>query len=282
MPPAGSPQSRLVSLFGAQPLSPSHRRIARHLVDHAPDSVFLSSLALAAEVGVSQPSVTRFARALGFDGYTELQAHLRSLMVSSGTAVHTAPPNVYQQAVREAIHTLEALDDHLAGAGDIAALGRHLARSDPLVVLSVRASAPAASYFAYYAARVHSQVRLLTAGGSAMLDGLGQARHSGGEWVLCFLLSRHPAEMLTALRFARDLGFRVATVTDRSTAAVRDLSEVVLPAALGTRLAFSTHAAPIVLAGLLLEAICKAAPKRSRERLEDHERMVAEHRIFLS
>jgi DNA-binding MurR/RpiR family transcriptional regulator len=282
MPPAGSPQSRLVSLFGAQPLSPSHRRIARHLIDHAPDSVFLSSLALAAEVGVSQPSVTRFARALGFDGYTELQAHLRSLMVSSGTAAHRARPNVYQQAVREAIHTLEALDDHLAGAGDIAALGRHLARSDPLVVLSVRASAPAASYFAYYAARVHSQVRLLTAGGSAMLDGLGQARHGGGEWVLCFLLSRHPAEMLTALRFARDLGFRVATVTARSTAAVRDLSEVVLPAAVGTRLAFSTYAAPMVLAGVLLEAICQAAPKRSRARLDDHERMVAEHRIFLS
>jgi DNA-binding MurR/RpiR family transcriptional regulator len=250
-------------------------------VDRAPDSVFLSSIALAAQAGVSQPSVSRFARALGFHGYTELQAEMRGLMVDGGARRQGAAANADQQAVRESIHNLEALESFLADSDQIAALGRELARSDPLVVLSVRASAPAASYFAYYAARVHSDVRLLTVGGSAILDGLSQARQGGGRWILCFLLSRHPVEMLTALRFARELDFRVATVADRVTASVRELSDIVLPAAVGTRLVFNTYAAPMVLAGVLLEALCQAAPRRTRERLEQHERMVSEQRVFL-
>lgn len=277
-----SPQSRLLGLFGARHLSPSHQVLARHLVQHAPESVFLSSVALAAEAGVSQPTVTRFARALGFDGYTELQAHLRSLMVGGDAGDRAAKPaNAYQAAVRESIHNLEALGAFVAGTEDIATLGRNLARSDPLVVLSVRGSAPAASYFAYYAARIHSQVRLLSVGGSAILDGLAQARHrGGGQWILCFMLGRHPTEMVTALRFARDLDFRIATVTDRATRAARDLSDVILPAAVGSRLAFTTYAAPTLLAGILLQAMYDATPRRSRERLEQHQRLLAAQRIF--
>jgi DNA-binding MurR/RpiR family transcriptional regulator len=272
----------VLGVIGSRHLSPSHRRIARELVDGAPDAVFLSSIELAARAGVSQPTVTRFARALDFDGYTELQSHLRALMVDSHGNARTATANVYQRAAREGIHGLEALESLLEQPDSVVALGRELARTDPLVVLSVGASAPAASYFAYYAARVHPDVRLLPAGGSAVLDGLAQAHHSGGRWVLCFLLSRHPVEVLTGLRFARDLGYHVAVVTDQASDMVRDLSDVVLPVAVGSGLVFNTYAAPMVLAGVLLHAMCEAAPRRTRERLDHHEHMVAAHRVFHS
>jgi DNA-binding MurR/RpiR family transcriptional regulator len=277
---AASPQSRLLGVFGSHHLSPSHRRIARELVDGAPESVFLSSIELAARAGVSQPTVTRFARALDFDGYTELQSHLRSLMVDPHGRSGAAPGNVYQRAVRESVHGLEALDALLEQPDTVVELGRELARTDPLVVLSVRASAPAASYFAYYAARVHPDVRLLAAGGSAILDGLAQAHHSGARWLLCFLLSRQSVEVLTGLRYARDLGYRVAVITDQASDMVRDLSDVVLPVAIGSGLVFNTYAAPMVLAGALLHAMCEAEPRRTRERLDRHEHMVATQRVF--
>jgi DNA-binding MurR/RpiR family transcriptional regulator len=277
-----SPQSRLLGVFGSRHLSPSHQRIARELVDGAPDSVFLSSIELAARSGVSQPTVTRFARALDFDGYTELQSHLRSLMVDPHIGAGVGPGNVYQRAVRESIHGLEALDALLEQPDAVVALGRELARTDPLVVLSVRASAPAATYFVYYASRVHPNVRLLAAGGSAILDGLAQAHHSGARWLLCFLLSRQPVEVLTGLRFAHDLGYRIAVITDRASDSVRDLSDVVLPVAIGSGLVFNTYAAPMVLAGVVLQAMCEAAPRRTRERLDRHEHMVTAQRVFHS
>jgi hypothetical protein len=45
----------LLALVGGRRLSPAQRRIAQYLLDHMPDSAFLSSVALAQRAGVSQP-----------------------------------------------------------------------------------------------------------------------------------------------------------------------------------------------------------------------------------
>ena len=69
---------RLLKLFEAHRLTPTQRRIAHCLVRRAADAPFLSSVEVAELAGVSQPSVTRFAVALGFDGYPALRKHLRT------------------------------------------------------------------------------------------------------------------------------------------------------------------------------------------------------------
>ncbi len=73
------PAGALLTLLGGRRLSPAQRRIAQYLLDHMPDSAFLSSVALAQRAGVSQPSVTRFASALGFSGYPALREALRMI-----------------------------------------------------------------------------------------------------------------------------------------------------------------------------------------------------------
>ena len=64
---ADSPTGRLQALFEGRRLTPTQRRIAHSMVRRAADVPFLSSVELAELAGVSQPSVTRFAVALGFD-----------------------------------------------------------------------------------------------------------------------------------------------------------------------------------------------------------------------
>jgi hypothetical protein len=71
------PVGALLTLIGGRRLSPAQRRIAQYLLDHMPGSAFLSSVALAQRAGVSQPTVTRFAAALGFSGYPALREALR-------------------------------------------------------------------------------------------------------------------------------------------------------------------------------------------------------------
>ena len=53
-----------------------------------------------------------------------------------------------------------------------AQVGRLLAASRPLPVLGLRAAAPLAAYFAYFAAKVHPDVRVLDDGGSLLADRL--------------------------------------------------------------------------------------------------------------
>lgn len=279
-PRTRSLRSRVWSVFSQQQLSEAHHRIAAYLADNAPQSVFLSSPALALAVGVSQPSVTRFARAVGFDGYAELQDHLRALALEGKPGAPSPSWNLYERAVSDAIETLHNLEAVIADPGRIGTVARSLAHSNPLVVLSVRASAPVASYFAYFAARIHPDVRLLNVGGSAAFDGLMQARQAGAEALLCFLMPRYPQEVMSALRYARGLGFRVVVVADRVSRMARDVSSTVLAVGVGSGLIFETYAAPMVAAGILLHAIGEVNPERTRARLADYEQMVATQRVF--
>ncbi|TCJ18312.1 MurR/RpiR family transcriptional regulator [Rubrobacter taiwanensis] len=274
----GSGEGRLAAFFERRRLSPTQRRLARYILDHPREVPFLSAVELAARVGVSQPSVTRLAVALGFRGYGDFQRELRRIALS-GSGEETG--NKFQRAVTAEIENLKLLRDSLGDAGEISALGRGLAASEPLVVLGLRASAPMAEYFGYFAEKVHPDVRVLTCGGSVAADRLAHARHAGGDRVLCFLLPRHPRETLEALSYARRLGFSISVVTDRRTEAVLRLSDDVLTVGMGTRLVFDSQAAAMVLAGVLLEALSDAFSGRAQARLEDFEQRAAELEWFV-
>jgi DNA-binding MurR/RpiR family transcriptional regulator len=266
-------RSRLATLFNRRRLSSTQRRLARYITDHPREAPFLSSVELASRVGVSQPSVTRFAVALGYNGYAGFQEGLRRLILTEPQDVEVG--NKFQSAVTAEMGNLQKLRDFLGDASVVSGVGRCLAASEPLVVLGLRVSVPLATYFGYFAEKVHPDVRTLTDGGSIAADRLSHARQAGGEWVLCFLLPRHPRETVEALSYARGLGFRIATVTDRAPECVARLSDVLLPAGVGTELVFDSQAAAMVLAGALLEALSDASPKRTQARLEEFEQRAA-------
>jgi DNA-binding MurR/RpiR family transcriptional regulator len=266
-------RSRLATLFNRWRLSPTQRRLARYITDHPREAPFLSSVELASRVGVSQPSVTRFAVALGYDGYAGFQKGLRRLVLTEAQDVEAG--NKFESAVAAEVGNLKVLRDFLGDASVVFGVGRCLAASEPLVVLGLRVSVPLATYFGYFAEKIHPDVRTLTDGGSVAADRLSHARQAGGEWVLCFLLPRHPRETVEALSYARVLGFRIATVTDRAPESVARLSDLLLPAEVGTELVFDSQAAAMVLVGALLEALSDASPKRTQARLEEFEQRAA-------
>lgn len=270
---------RLHQLFEGRRLTPTQRRIAHCLVRQAADVPFLSSVELAQLAGVSQPSVTRFAVALGFDGYPALRRHLRDV-APAGAEPGERSDNPYQQAVQAEIENLRQLASLLADPGPVERAGRLLAASRPLPVLGLRASAAQARGFAYFTAKVHPDVRLLDEGGSLLADRIDSARQAGASALLCFALPRHPRELLDALDHARDAGLTVVTIADGTFAPVAAHSDVLLPAAVGTGLVFDTVSAPMLLGQVLLEAMCDALPD-AQAHLEEFDARAAARGLFV-
>ncbi|MET9950096.1 MurR/RpiR family transcriptional regulator [Streptomyces sp. NPDC006339] len=285
---AGSPAERVRALFGGHRLSPGQRRIAQFLTDHLTEAAFLSITELAERVGVSQPSVTRFAASLGFSGYPALREALQPIALS---AVAGAPGesegegrlrNELQSAVDAEIENLTALRRGVFADPDrILDIGRELARSVPLTVLGLRISVSLAEYFAYAARRIHPDVRVVTRGGSVAYDGLLQAREAGGTWVLAFAMPRHAKETLAVVRAARAAGLRVALITDLAFGPLVDEADVVFSAGTGSRLVFDSYAAPGVLSAAILQAMADADPERTQTRLEKYEQAADQHDFFL-
>ncbi|MEV4808396.1 MurR/RpiR family transcriptional regulator [Micromonospora avicenniae] len=274
------PTERVLDLFHGVRLTPTQRRIAHCLVQHAPAVAYLSAAEVAELAGVSQPSVTRFAVALGHDGYPALRRRLRELTAGAPDGRADAG-NELQQAVRAEIGNLDRLAGELADRDRIAGTGQLLAASRPLPVLGLRAAAPLAAYFAYFAAKVHPDVRVLDDGGSLLTDRLEQAAAAGASALLAFVLPRYPRETLDALREARDAGLTVVAITDSPVSPAAEHADVLLPAAVGADLVFDLHTAPMALAMVLLQAICDATPADTQRRLEAFEASAARRQLFL-
>lgn len=268
-------QGGLDGLLDGRRLSPVQRRIAHYLTENLHDAIFLSSVELAERAGVSQPSVTRFAMVLGFTGYPELKQALRPLVLGERSA--SPQESLIRGAIDSEIHNLTVVRDRLA-ALPLKELGEALAATEPLPVLGLRVSSGLATTFAYYARRIHPDVRLLVHGGSELVDGLHAARRAGAEWVVAVVLPRYPAEAVQAVEYAQKLGLRTAVITDKPGFP----AEVVLDAPVGDRLVFDSHAAPLALAMALVEAMADAAPLRTQARLEEYERMTDETGVFLT
>ncbi|MFC6067937.1 MurR/RpiR family transcriptional regulator [Streptomyces ochraceiscleroticus] len=251
--------ARLQKLFEGHRLTPTQRRIAHCMVRRAADAPFLSSVELAELAGVSQPSVTRFAVALGFDGYPALRRHLRDVAPDRAAPAPDSL-NEYQQAVQEEIGNLQELSAALADPAPIEEAARLFAASPVLPVLGLRAAMGQAAGFAYFASKVHPDVRLLDEGGSMLADRIDGAVRAGATVLLCFALPRHPREVIEALAYARAAGLTVVTVADSAFAPVARHTDLMLPAAVGTGLAFDTVCAPMLLGRVLLEAMCDALP----------------------
>ncbi|MCG7208104.1 MULTISPECIES: MurR/RpiR family transcriptional regulator [Streptomyces] len=280
-----APTSQLRELFDGPRLSPGQRRIAQYLIDHITEAAFLSITDLAERAGVSQPSVTRFAGAVGFNGYPALRERLQSIALrtlAGGTGPTTEHrSNELQAAVDAEIENLENLRRDFADPDRVIWIGRELSQSSPLTVLGLRISVSLAEYFAYAARRIHPDVRLVTRGGSVAYDALLQSREAGGTWVLAFGMPRHAQETLTAIRVARTAGLRVALVTDLALGALADEADVTFSTGIGSRLVFDTYAAPGLMAAALLQAMTDADPERTQARLEEYEQVAEEHQFFL-
>ncbi|MFF4533262.1 MurR/RpiR family transcriptional regulator [Streptomyces sp. NPDC001407] len=277
----GEPEAtaRLQKLFEGHRLTPTQRRIAHCMVRRSADAPFLSSVELAELAGVSQPSVTRFAVALGFDGYPALRRHLRDVVPAAATDGDSSY-NEYQQAVQAEIDNLRHLSSLLADPEPVTRAGRLLARSRPLPVLGLRAATAQAAGFAYFARKVHPDVRLLDEGGTLLADRIDAAVRAGASTLLCFALPRHPREVVEALEYARGEGLTVVTVADSTFAPVARHSDLLLPAAVGTGLAFDTACAPMLLGRVLLESMCDALPD-AQARLEEFDAKAAARGLFV-
>ncbi|WP_240670243.1 MurR/RpiR family transcriptional regulator [Actinoplanes solisilvae] len=262
----GHAEDWLLDLARRRRLSPTQRQIVQRMLGMFPDVAFLSTVEIADRAGVSQPTVTRLATALGFAGFPEFRTALRGMVLSGQTGEARARPALDQE-----IANLTALE-RVLGSPSMETAVRLLAATSPLGVIGLRASAALADYFGYFARRALPSVPVHT-DASSVDDFLLQLTRQGASAALFFAMPRYPAGLVAALGTARELGLATVVITDSPLAPFA--ADALLVAPVGTGPVFDSHAAAVVLAISLLDAVAATDPARTQERLEAHEALVA-------
>jgi DNA-binding MurR/RpiR family transcriptional regulator len=270
-------------LVEGRPLSPAQRRVAAFLLKDPQEAVWLSAEELARRSGVSQPTVSRFAHALGFAGYPELReqarARVQEQLRGSGGEDPATETALRRLVAAESANLAELVSSPWAG-GRVDRIGGYLAESRPLPVLGLRVSRPFAELFVHFAAKVHPDVRLVPAGSDGD-DVLASARSAGAAWLLVFGLPRYPRALQDSIRYARTLGLRVALVTDSPLCPLANDVDDLLAAPVTSTLTFDSTVAPLALTMSLLQAFTESLPDHGQDRLEEFDQRAADRRLFL-
>lgn len=273
----------LQMLTHGRQLSPAQRRIAAFLLDHPDQAVWLSAEELGRRSGVSQPTVSRFALALGFDSYPELREQARARVeaqVGGNGRESDGDDGPMNRAMRIDVANLAELPASPWAGEQLDRIGGYLADSRPLPVLGLRVSRPFAELFVHFATKVHPDIRLVPAGSDGD-DVLVSARDSGARWLLAFGLPRYPRAMQDSMRYARTIGLKVALVTDSPLCPLAADADELLAAPVNSAMVFDSAVAPLALTMSLLQSFTEALPDHGQRRLEEFDQRAAERGLFL-
>jgi DNA-binding MurR/RpiR family transcriptional regulator len=162
-------------------LSKQLQAIARFALERPHDLALSTVAAIADDLGVQPSSLIRFANALGFAGFSEMQRLFRSHLVERSTrsasyreriaslrarskAGGTTPPEVLHGFVADSMHGLEKLEESIRPA-DLRGAVRVLATAQTIYLIGLRRSFPVAAYLAYALSQLELRTQLLDGAG---------------------------------------------------------------------------------------------------------------------
>ncbi len=240
-------------------LSKGHRRIAQYIVEHYDKAVFMTASRLGESVGVSESTVVRFAAALGYEGYPQLQRSLQELVSHRLTAnqrfemsteidPHDALNIVMKSDMQNLRGTLETMD----GAAFEAVVQRLLS-ARAIYVMGLRSAAPLAQFMGYYLNYIFDDVHLISSGATDVFEEVSKMRE--GAVLVGISFPRYSTRTLEAMRFAKRCGAQVVAITDGPMSPLGAIADVTLTARTDMASFVDSLAAPLSVINALLVAL---------------------------
>ena len=258
----------------ASDLSPAQRLVAEYLAGSSRSAVVESASAIAGRLGVSDATVVRTARALGYTGLPELRRALAD--ESNGPTLaerlhHTLAgggTDVLAGSVDSLMTSLDAMLAQVSGPRFDRAV-EILGRADRLLWSGIGPSAPLAAYAATLARRLGRPSVALTRSGPDAADGLLEMSSSCAAVVMTYG-RLHPHVDALLLRAAAH-STPVVLITDVLESTIGERVTETLICRRGTPGLFAGHAATMVLLEGLLIGLARLDPARAEASLAELE-----------
>ena len=265
-------------------MSKGHRHIARFILDNYDKAAFMTAARLGNEVGVSESTVVRFAGALGFDGYPELQKALQEVVRGRLTLLQRMehagdiPPDMLLQTVLKADmdnirSTIEYADTVVFNT-----VVERMQDADTVFIMGLRSAAPLAQFLGYYLNFVFPRLRLLTSGTGDIFEQM--LRIGNDDLFVGISFPRYTRQTAEALRFAKDQGACTVATTDGPASPIYSICDHCLFA----RSDMDSFVDSLVAPMSLINALVVAVSLRKKEGLFDYftklEIIYNEHEIY--
>lgn len=244
-------------------LSKGQRAIGRYIIENYDKAAFMTAAKLGVAVDVSESTVVRFAIALGYEGYPELQNSLREFIRNKLTAVQRIEitndrlgnadilERVLNTDIEKIKSTLETVDrKHFRSAVE------EIINARKIYIIGVRSSASLAYFLDFYFRLIFRDVKFVqTTSGSEMFEHL--LRVGKEDAVVAISFPRYSKRIINGVEYAKSQGAKIIALTDSEQSPIASYADSLLIAKSDMASFVDSLVAPLSIINALIVAIAK-------------------------
>lgn len=211
-------------------LSKGQKLIAQYILNNYDKVAFMTACKLGETVGVSESTVVRFANALGYSGYPKLQAALQELIKNKLTTVqrvemandYSDENTILNKILKGDIDNIRETLEEIDGEAFQEATTR-LLKARKIYILGMRTSFVVAQYLGFYLGIILDNVHTVR---MDMGDAFEQIVRIGeDDVVIAFSFPRYSKKSFQLVKYAKEKGAHVISITDSLFAPIASVSD---------------------------------------------------------
>lgn len=249
-------------------LTKTQKVIGEYILDHSDEACFMTSTEIAEQLNVSESSVIRFCRSLGFTGFMDFQKAMRKgyqdkvLSISSTVTIPAQriaksarfenDSDYINRHFKNAAKNLESIFinntfDIFESAAELIISSKHK------YIAASRANSCLADYFMLYLKQMLPNVELTNTTSCSPIDHI--CNISREDCLIMFSFPRYSSVDRITAKMAKESGAKIIIITDKPSSALAPFATILFTVPVDSNAFFNSLIAPQFVAEALLDTI---------------------------
>ena len=260
-------------------LTKTQRKIADYFINNQERIGSLSSMEVAQDIGVSDASIIRFSRAIGFDGFSDLKDSIYNMLVENAFSGLSLAERMEQSSEKYDGETdlagqfQQIMNQNILATfrnnspEDFYKLADYMIQAKNKYIIGLRGCRGIATDFSRLLSFMLPDVRCLTDGECASIQSLQDVGEN--DIVLMFVFSRFYKIDLGYLEMARKYGAKICIVMNDLSGPLNSYADLVLLSSTGNMSFFNSKIGTEVIAEYILTLIGRSVEYKDRLKERD-------------
>ena len=271
---------------GYSKFSKGQKKIATAILNNYDKTAYMTAARLGRLVGVSESTVVRFANALGFEGYSDMQKAIEELVRIKSTPnqrieitkMRLGDGDIIEKVMEADINkikfTLENLDRN-----DFDSSVSSILNAKNVYIMGARSSEPIAKILHYNLSLIFDNIRFVNSNSTAEV--FEQMFSIGADDLLiAFSFPRYSSRIVNAVKFAQSKGATVIGFTDSRTSPIAEYTNYLLAAKSDMASYMDSLVAPISIINAIIVEITRRNEKNITARFDKLEKLWDEYKVY--
>ncbi len=257
-------------------LTRSQKTVAEFFLEDSDTFAFSTLEDVAMKIGVSTTTIIRFARMLGYAGYSDMQKDIQNSLMDKVSLperlIYTTDiieqdqllADTMQNDIADITSTLTNISHK-----DLSSAIDKISNAGNVYILGMRSSFALAHYMTSRLGQIRPNVRLIQSAGMIYPEELIGC--NGLDVCIAFLFPRYSKTAANLILWLRKRGVRIILFTSQNYSAIRNYGDIFLPCSVGGVSYKNSFAAPICLINYIAAAIAVLDHSRAVETLQQTE-----------